>query len=295
MDAINNRESLREERIHGTVSYPLAVYDNYNRYPHFSNQILDIHWHDETELLYVERGPMLFRLNETLHTVNTGQGIVIPSGIIHAAESINGKPFLFKAIVFNLSLIDNDPTDECHQKFFKHIRDKRYHLHTVINSNEEWGWHIIEKMKMICQLYYSRPSGFEMGIKSALYDIFFHFFIAGKVAKGDVSGSQREIERFKKVFEYIKQSYALKVSIEELAEKSCMSKYHFIRIFKRMTGRTPLDYLNHYRIQQAAKMLEADKLKIIDIAYEVGINDCSYFTKLFHKYLGVNPSEYRSH
>jgi AraC-like DNA-binding protein/mannose-6-phosphate isomerase-like protein (cupin superfamily) len=289
-----NRKILKEERIHGTVNYPLAVYDNYNRYPQFSSQLLEIHWHDEMEFLYVVRGPMLFHLNETLYTVNTGQGIVIPPGVIHIAESIGRKPFLFYAIVFNLSLIDNDSIDTCHQRYFMHIRDRRYKLRTIINQYEPWGRLVIKGMRTIYQLYFDKPPGFELGIKSALYDIFFQFFLAGKILKDEFSGPQHEIERFKKVIEFIKCNFSRKITLEELAEICCLSKYHFIRMFKRITGRTPLEYINYYRMQRASEMLEVDKLKIIDIACEVGIHDDSYFTKLFQKYFGMNPSTYRS-
>jgi AraC-like DNA-binding protein len=286
--------SLREERIHGDSGYPLAVYDNYDRYPQFSKHLLDIHWHDEMELLYVERGPMRFRLNDRPHLVKTGQAIVIPPGVIHTAESEGRKPFMFQAIVFDLSLVDSDPTDTCHQKYFKHFRDERYRLATVINQNEEWGLRAITGIRTICRLFFDKPPGFELAIKAALYEIFFSFFTAGQVVRENINGSRHDVERFKIVLEHIKNNFGKRLTVEDLACRINISKYYFIRMFKRITGRTPLDYLNRYRMQQAARMLETDRFKIIDIAYEVGINDDSYFTKLFNKYFGVNPSDYRA-
>jgi AraC-like DNA-binding protein/mannose-6-phosphate isomerase-like protein (cupin superfamily) len=286
--------SLREDRIHGTASYPLAVYDNYNRYPQFSKYLLEIHWHDEMEFLFVERGPTLVRLNERSFLAEEGQAIVIPPGVIHTAESVNGKPFMFQAVVFSLSLIDNDPADSCHQKYFKHLRDGRTRLASLVNQHEPWGRDVITRIRAIARLYFDKPPGFELGIKSALYEIFFVFFMANRLETEAVRGSSRDVERFKVIFEYIKNNFASHLTVEELALKINITKYYFIRMFKRITGRTPLDYLNHYRMQQAAKLLETNKFKIIDIAYEVGINDDSYFTKLFNKHFGVNPSEYRS-
>ncbi len=286
--------SLREDRIHGTASYPLAVYDNYNRYPQFSKHLIEIHWHDEMEFLCVDRGPMLVRLNERPFLAEAGQAIVVPPGVIHTAESVDGKPFMFQAVVFNLSLIDGDPADSCHQKYFKHLRDGRVRLSTIVNPNEPWGRDIIRNIRSISQMFFDKPQGFELGIKAALFEVFFTFFMANQLEKEEVSGSSHDVERFKVVFEYIKNNFASRLTVEDLAEKINISKYYFIRMFKRITGRTPLDYLNHYRMQQAAKLLETDKFKIIDIAYEVGINDDSYFTKLFNKYFGVNPSHYRS-
>ena len=61
-----------------------------------------------------------------------------------------------------------------------------------------------------------------------------------------------------------------------------------------MTRRSPIDYLNYYRIETACLRLSSTEESITDIAYGCGFNDLSYFIKIFKKYKGVSPRKYRT-
>lgn len=76
-----------------------------------------------------------------------------------------------------------------------------------------------------------------------------------------------------------------------LCRKFCMSKYHFIREFKKAKGVTPQTYIMLYRLSKAKQML-LENAPLNDIAYLNGFCDPSHFTKSFKKYFGVSPSRY---
>ncbi|NLV35906.1 MAG: helix-turn-helix transcriptional regulator, partial [Clostridiaceae bacterium] len=65
-------------------------------------------------------------------------------------------------------------------------------------------------------------------------------------------------------------------------------------LFKHYFKRTPMDYLNYYRITQAIKLLEETELKVLEVAMEVGFDNISYFISTFKHYVGITPSKYRS-
>lgn len=83
------------------------------------------------------------------------------------------------------------------------------------------------------------------------------------------------------------------LSVEQYAEICHMSKYHFIREFKRLTGQPPQKYLNAYRMSRAADLLEDTEASVIEIAAMIGVEDSLYFSKKFKDYFGSSPSEYR--
>jgi len=88
------------------------------------------------------------------------------------------------------------------------------------------------------------------------------------------------------------ESYPNKpVDTNWLARKFCMSKFHFIREFKRAKGVTPQAYIMLYRLGRAKKML-LDDAPLTDIAYLNGFCDPSHFTNSFKKYFGISPSRY---
>ena len=107
------------------------------------------------------------------------------------------------------------------------------------------------------------------------------------------SGSSHRIDQVKSVLEYIENHYASPITLELLAKEAGMNPRYFCRFFHSITHQTPLDYVNSYRIEQAAQMLHATDLPVTAISLECGFNDSSYFVKVFRKYRGVTPNQYR--
>lgn len=96
-----------------------------------------------------------------------------------------------------------------------------------------------------------------------------------------------------KVMHYLEQAYHTDVDIDCLTKVSGLSPYHFIRIFKAHTGKTPIDYLTEKRTREATKYLVTTDLSIEAIAIAVGYQNGNYFTKVFKKQMRLTPSAYR--
>ncbi|WP_233354542.1 GlxA family transcriptional regulator [Woodsholea maritima] len=82
-------------------------------------------------------------------------------------------------------------------------------------------------------------------------------------------------------------------NIEDLAAMAGMGARTFMRRFAKATGQRPTEYLQHVRIAKARESLEQTRLPIEHLAYQVGYHDPSAFRKIFHKLVGMRPSEYR--
>ena len=81
-------------------------------------------------------------------------------------------------------------------------------------------------------------------------------------------------------------------SLQEMADSVNMSSKYFCRFFQEMTHRTPVDYLNYYRIERASYDLLTTDQSITEVAFNSGFNDLSYFIKTFKKYKGTTPKQY---
>ena len=77
-----------------------------------------------------------------------------------------------------------------------------------------------------------------------------------------------------------------------LAEHANISVYHLSHIFKQSTGQTPIEYLNQYRLIMSADMLKSSDYSIMQIAFECGYNNVSYFNRAFKAKYGITPKEY---
>ncbi|MDC7220581.1 MAG: AraC family transcriptional regulator [Spirochaetales bacterium] len=101
-------------------------------------------------------------------------------------------------------------------------------------------------------------------------------------------------DRLERVIQVMTENYARPYTISDLAEIACLSKHYFQNLFKKKYAMTPGDYLNRIRIQQAMVLLEKTSLSCKEIARTVGYADGAYFSKVFKKYAGRAPVEYRT-
>ncbi len=92
---------------------------------------------------------------------------------------------------------------------------------------------------------------------------------------------------------YIKENLAEKLTLEDAAEHVSLSKSYFCRILKDELGYTFTEYVNHLRVERAKLYLRDNTMSIADIAYAVGFDDQSYFTRIFKKLTNVSPGQYR--
>lgn len=92
---------------------------------------------------------------------------------------------------------------------------------------------------------------------------------------------------------FIENNFSGKLSIEEIARKFAISRRNFVRRFKKATFNTPLEYIQRVKVEAAKKSLEASTQNISEVMYSVGYNDDRAFRKIFKKYTGLSPLEYR--
>ncbi len=83
------------------------------------------------------------------------------------------------------------------------------------------------------------------------------------------------------------------LDLERVAAEAGLSAFHFLRLFSRVLGVTPHQYLVRSRLRHAARLLADDARAITDVAYDVGFGDLSNFVRTFHRAAGVSPRGFR--
>lgn len=96
------------------------------------------------------------------------------------------------------------------------------------------------------------------------------------------------------ILEYIQQNYQRDISLQDISGALGYSEAYFCKIFRQCFAKSFTGFLTEYRIQMAKSLLADMKINIKDISMQVGIRDSNYFARIFKRYVGSTPSEYRN-
>lgn len=130
-------------------------------------------------------------------------------------------------------------------------------------------------------------------------DIYFMCEELGMIVSEILSNSYKNIRNnetvrmVKKILDYINKNYNKKISLELLSKEFYVSVSYLCVIIKKITGKTFVDYLTGIRMEKAKEMLRDSDFSIIKVAEQVGYVDYFYFSKLFKKYEGITPYQYK--
>jgi AraC family transcriptional regulator len=100
--------------------------------------------------------------------------------------------------------------------------------------------------------------------------------------------------RLNRVLEYIAAKLHEDLSLAALAEVAGMNPYYFSRLFKQSTGLSPHRYVLEQRISRAQQFLRSSDMTIFEASVRTGFADQGHFTKVFRRFVGVSPTEYRA-
>lgn len=291
---MNEKYELKEKVTHGDETFPLCVYNNDLGY---NEHLLDYHWHDEIEFLYLSKGSAVFQVDSTPVQLAANEAVCINRGEIHSGHSLNHSYCVYHSIVFNINMLCNSTQDICWPRYIEPLVNKKCKLPQHITGKYQWEKEVLCNIKNIIDWFFKRMPGYELLIKASLYEMFGKIISNNGIVyteKDHTALTEYKTERFKKVLNYISSNYQKKLTIKELSTEANLSQYHFCREFKTITGRTPMDYVNYYRINTAARLLEDRDRKIIDIAMDVGFQSFSYFIETFKQYKNCTPSDFRN-
>lgn len=105
---------------------------------------------------------------------------------------------------------------------------------------------------------------------------------------------QEVLKTITRTKEYIHDNLSNQINLENLSKAMGVSKYYLHRLFKELTGTTPVEYITQTRITEAKRLLRDTKKSILDISIQCGFESQSYFSRIFKGVTGLTPSTHRS-
>ena len=108
-----------------------------------------------------------------------------------------------------------------------------------------------------------------------------------------VKGTNDSLLRIAASLDWIEKYYSTPLGIDELSEKSHMSRRTFTRAFREAMGVSPISYLIDFRIQKGCQLLRTSTKSIAEIGISLGFSDSAHFSRQFKKIKGISPKSYR--
>lgn len=97
------------------------------------------------------------------------------------------------------------------------------------------------------------------------------------------------------IMDYIEQHITEKITLNSIANQINMNESYISRLFKSETGMNIIQYINVSKMEKAKELLKEKNMIVKDVAYALGFEEQSYFNRMFNKYFGVNPKEYKKY
>jgi len=95
------------------------------------------------------------------------------------------------------------------------------------------------------------------------------------------------------IVRHLEANFAEAHSLEDLAARANLSRFHFLRVFREITGTSPTSFLIGVRLRAAAERLQGESAPVTEIALDAGFNDISHFNHLFRRAFAMSPGAWR--
>ena len=224
---------------------------------------------------------ILFITEGSLFIKEKGIETEVPKGNIVIYRPLETQNYYVKAEIKTTSYYVHFSGTECE----KILSDFRL-LKRVVNIGEIPHAESLFK-KMIEEYYLKRPYSAEL-CAGYLYTILALF-----ARRNEWDSHYISDERIEKVLRCMAEDFGTETDISLYADMCNLSISRFIHLFKKCTGKSPKNYIMEMRVKRAAQLLENTDLPMQKVGEEVGISDQNYFSRIFKKYNGVSPLNYR--
>lgn len=262
-----------------------------------------LHRHEFIQINYISRGKGKHLVNKQEFDIIKGDIFVIPPYVPHLILSslddseLEVYEFEFEASFINQYLDSIENTESFMdfayiEPFLVSESQVKPRLNLVGKAQIETEILLNEALKE----YNEKASGYILIIKSILLKL---LVMVGREFKRDIENSDtglifnRHKDAIMAALKHIELHYAEEINLDDIAKMFLFSQSYFSYLFKNITSKTFVEYLNGIRISRAMELLKKTDRRVLDICYDVGFKNVNHFNRIFRQHTGLSPLVYR--
>ena len=270
---------IKQYEIHSDTfnEFPIILKRSILRRSNNSLSPANFNWHESIEVIYVDEGEGIIVCDFEENHVKCGDIFIINSDVLHSIRT--DSYFSYYYLIIDSNFCKTNGLNISSIRFNKRISDSR----------------AISMFAAILRTY-TNPENYVYHAKLRAKVLDFMVFLCeshGKLSDTREHGYDKNFDSIRRAIIYIREHLSERITIDSLAEMVGISKFHFIREFKRITHYTPILYITIVRIETARRLIAETDINISEISDKCGFDNLSYFSKTFKKYTGISPTKLR--
>ena len=288
---INVSRDRRELKLHGTAEFPCAGYRN--TITSRAGHRIPWHRHEEIEVLYLASGSLeLCLLGRTNH-LRAGDGAFINTNILHMACSVDRCELC--SLVFRPSLIAGTADSVFDKKYVQPLMTSESAKGILLRRESDGDAAALEALAAAFHAMSDAAGGYEFAVRSHLSRLWYLLYTREEadLADSPVHASTVDAILLKAMLDFIHTNYAQPLTLSEIAQAANIGESECLRCFRRTIALSPKQYLQQYRIAEAAVFLRESALTIAEVAVRCGFDSPSNFAQTFRKYYHCSPRDFR--
>lgn len=280
-----NNESMQLEA-HGINEFPCAAYEINTA--NNQNYIVDLHWHEEFEIIYCAKGTLNLRIPSKTYVIEQNDIAILNTNVMHYIICSNDA--ILQSFVFNSKLITGTSNSSFAKKYIVPLMNcKTFDCYIYHEKN----------IDLFREAFYSikdESFAYEFIVRDNLSQILLDLYTQFENKFDSIPSTlNTNTQRIRTMISFIKTNYASPLDVRQISDTVNISQRECLRCFKKTLQISPIQYLIRYRIIKSAELLVDNPTKNIDqIGYECGFETPSYYTQLFKRYYNCTPTEFRN-
>ena len=280
-----------EKKKHGDTLLPFVIYGTmmptiFSSFP--------LHCHEEVEMVLCDCGRCRYTVSGEDVDLEFGDILVMMPWVLHSFRLVEkGDYFLAATYLISLDMLDTHSLDICSTKYFTPMLTRKCNDYCVIRHNSEHYEEFRNLAVPLFDTFYAQEKFFEIKLKAYIGELLFKLLDYGYIEIKAATLEGNDVRVVRKVVDYIAEKYMENITLTGLAELVSMSETGLSRIFRAVTGMSCIDYVIEYRLTKARGLLRTTDKPIIEIAFDTGFNNISYFNRTFKKHFHQTPTEFR--
>lgn len=271
---------------------------------------VSLDWHDDPEIIYFKNGHYKLTLNLREYEIQDECICIVNAGVLRKLESIGTKGNAYSLRFHLADLCFRQAEDQVNTALLEPLAGGQLCFSDFITVSDFGFLQILRLFNEMVRRFrdygtkteqedssvrtYALPAvADQLMIMADLLRLIAMFDANGLVHEREESDSEKQVLAIKETIQYIREHYQEKIYVRNLSELTGLNEQYFIRFFGSVTGESPLDYINAYRVEQAARLLKDSDTHVYEIAEQCGFHNIGNFIKIFRSFMGQTPHKYR--